>query len=478
MKMNFNLNLIQTQKLIMTPELKQALEILQFNSVELNDFIEEELLNNPVLERDLLSTETDKDKDEVSDLEDIEFDTNSEFDNASAEYIHADDDHDWDHAYKTLSYTGSIASDQELNYDNFVADEETLKDYLLMQLKLSKLDDKSLQICEYIIENIDDNGYLQMNNEEAAIAFNQSEEVIEQMIRFVQTFDPPGVCARNIKECLLIQLYQQGYEESLEETLVQHHLEALGQKRLAQVAKQLDVSVDRVQAAYDTIKTLEPKPGRLFCSMRSVRYVVPDVYVEKNNGEYLVVINESASPKLKINDFYHNMLAKLSKDAPASDYLNKNIQSALKIIKSIEQRRQTIYRVCTAIVAYQYDFLEKGMLFLKPLNLKDIADEIEVHESTVSRAISGKYIQCPNGLFEIKYFFQNGVKNSGGEGVSSESVKVHIKEMIDSEDTHKPISDQYIADILVAKGINISRRTVAKYRDEMEILPSSKRKRF
>ncbi|GAB6108585.1 RNA polymerase factor sigma-54 [Fusibacter bizertensis] len=471
MKMNFNLNLIQTQKLIMTPELKQAIEILQFNAIELNEFINEELLNNPILEK----LASDVDDDPVSDKVEQEFEY--DLDKGDKPEIDWEDMINYFDDARPISGS-TYTADADINYDNFVADEENLKDYLLMQLKFSKLEDEVVRIGEYIIENIDDNGYLEMKNEEAMVLFNRTYEDIEQIIRLIQTFDPAGVGARNIKECLLIQLYQQGFEESLEEILVQEHLEELGEKKFANIAKKLGESAERVQMAYDYIKTLEPKPGRSFSSMRDVRYVIPDVFVEKVKEEYVVTVNESASPRLQINGFYKSMLSQFSRDSLTNEYLSKNLQSALRIIKSIEQRRNTIYRVCTAIVEYQNDFFEKGLLYLKPLNLKDIADEIEVHESTVSRAVNGKYMQCPNGLFEIKYFFQSGVKGASGEGVSSESVKLVMKDMIDREDTKKPLSDQFLADELVKTGINISRRTVAKYRDELNIPPSSKRKRF
>ncbi len=471
MKMNFNLNLVQTQKLIMTPELKQAIEILQFNALELNEFINEELLNNPILER--LTSEVEEDGHVDKQEQEFEYD----LDKGDTKEVDWEDMINYFDEAKPLGMT-TYNADSEINYDNFVADEETLKDYLDMQLKFSKLDEEVVKICAYIIENIDDNGYLQMKNEEAMMIFNRSYDEIEQLVRLIQTFDPPGVGARNIKECLLIQMYQQGFEESLEELLVTDHLEELSEKKFVQIAKKIGETAERIQQAYDYIKTLEPKPGRSFSSSRDVRYVIPDVYVEKVKDEYVVTVNESASPRLQINGFYKSMLHQFNKDTLTNEYLSKNLQSALRIIKSIEQRRNTIYRVCKAIIEYQVDFFEKGMLYLRPLNLKDIADEIEVHESTVSRAVNGKYMQCPNGLFEIKYFFQSGVKGASGEGVSSESVKSVMKEMIDKEDSKKPLSDQFIADELVKAGINISRRTVAKYRDELNIPPSSKRKRF
>ena len=471
MKMNFNLNLLQTQKLIMTPELKQAIEILQYNAQELNEFIDEELLNNPVLEKASQSAE---------EIQEKQSDESAEFEYDSDKGEKEVDWQDMMNYFEDARPLGNVNYDfdEEMNYDNFVADEETLKDHLHLQLKLSKIDPKLLEVCEYVIESIDDNGYLEINIDETAIRFDFTNDEIEQIIRLIQSFDPPGVGARDLKECLLIQLYQQGYEESLEETLVLNYLEDMGQKRFGQIAKKIDETPERVQQAYDYIKTLEPKPGRCFASMRDVRYITPDVYVEKVKGEYVVMVNESSSPRLQINSFYKKMVHSIDKNASASEYLSKNFQSALRIIKSIEQRRNTIFRVCTAIVAYQYDFFEKGLLYLRPLNLKDIADEIEVHESTVSRAVNGKYVQCPNGLFEIKYFFQSGVKGASGEGVSSESVKSVIKDMIDQENTKKPLSDQFITDTLNEKGISISRRTVAKYRDELAIPPSSKRKRY
>lgn len=473
MKMNFNLNLAQTQKLIMTPELKQAIEILQYNAMELNEFINEELLNNPILEKINQPSEDEIPASKVETESDYEYD----LDKGPSKEI------DWDAFVNYFDEGRSLGNtpydrENDINYDNFVADEETLKEHLLLQLKFTKLDPVSYKICEYIIENIDDNGYLKMRNEEAMLVFNRSDDDIERCVRLIQTFDPSGVGGRDLRECLLIQLYQQGYEESLEEALVLEYLEALGERKFAQIAKKLDETAERVQAAYDYIKTLEPKPGRLFSSLRDVRYVVPDVFVEKIKDDYVIIVNESASPRLQINQFYKNLLKKLDKDALTTDYLSKNLQSALRIIKSIEQRRNTIYRVCEAIVEYQYEFFEKGLLYLKPLNLKDIADDIEVHESTVSRAVNGKYIQCPNGLFELKYFFQSGVKGASGEGVSSESVKSVMKDMIDQENPKKPLSDQNIADALVKTGIHISRRTVAKYRDELHIPPSSQRKRF
>lgn len=469
MKMNFNLNLSQTQKLVMTPELKQAIEILQYTSQELNEFIGEALLSNPILEK--------PSGEELGDSAQAQED--------GFDYDHdkgADKTFDWEEVVNyfdepRIRSDRHVDTSETLAYDHYLADEETLKEYLRLQLNFAGLEHPLEKVCDYIIENIDDNGYLNMTTEEVVLNFDIHYEEVERLIKLVQTFDPPGVGGRSVEECLLIQLYQQGFEESLEEVLVLNYLEALSEKKYAQIAKALKESPERIQSAYDFIKTLEPKPGRGFSSTRHVKYVTPDVYVEKEKGVYSVRVNESSAPRLRINSFYKKMLSQIEKDAITVDYLSKNLQSALRLIKSIEQRRNTIKRVCEAIVAYQIDFFEMGLLYLKPLNLKDIADEIEVHESTVSRAVNGKYMQCPNGLFEIKYFFQSGVKNFGGDGVSSESIKVLIRSMVAEENEKKPLSDQKIADTLAEKGIDISRRTVAKYRDELLIPPSSKRKR-
>ena len=338
-----------------------------------------------------------------------------------------------------------------------------------------------MKIAKYIIENIDSNGYLDLENEIIAKEFSIKEDKIENIINTIQTFEPLGICARSLEECLLIQANIK-YEDDkivkkIIKKIIKNHLEDLACNRISAIAKELNENIKVVQDACDKIKKFEPKPGRLFSSMKDVKYIVPDVIVKKVDGEYKIIVSESTAPRLYINKFYRSLLsAEINDDA--TKYIKEKLNSALKVIRSIEQRKNTIYRVVKSIIDYQMDFFEKGPMYLRTLTLKDIADEIEMHESTVSRAISGKYMQCPNGLFEIKYFFQSGVSSSFGEGVSSESIKMLIKEMIEKENPKKPISDQYISNELNELGIKVSRRTIAKYRDELGILSSSKRKRY
>lgn len=474
MKMNFNLNLAQTQKLVMTPELKQAIEILQFNSLELNEFIVEELLNNPILQKN----DADGESQSLSSV-DESIDRYEKKDEKDDIYEKID----WKEVAGDYSFSNgeggkiNYSKEDDINYDNFVADEETLIDHLLFQLQLTVLSNEDREIAKYIIENINPNGYLELNVEHATKELKISEGELEYVIKTIQTFEPLGVCARNLNECLAIQAEIKFEEDPLILDIINNYLNDLASNRLNVISKALNISSDQVQKYADMIRTLEPKPGGAYSSMRDIRYVSPDVFVKKENGEYIITVNESSAPKLRINKFYKELLNGDINDQ-ASEYISKKLSSALKIIKSIEQRRNTIYKVVEAIIEHQFDFFEKGNMYLKTLTLKDIAEDIGVHESTVSRAVNGKYMQCPSGLYEIKFFFQSGVSGSFGEGVSSESIKVIIKELIDDEDPKKPISDQNISNELNTLGIKVSRRTIAKYRDEMFIPASSKRKRY
>lgn len=466
MRLGFNLNIEQIQKLVMTPELKQAIQILQFNSYELNQFIGDQLLTNPVLDLDPsrnseLNKKQNSEKDKKTQKEEVDW----------KEYFKEYDDI----SYKQINYH---KDKDEVSFEQFLSADITLTEHLLFQLQFAILNNRYKHIARYIIESLNVNGYLTTSISEIAKYFHVSESTVENILAIIQTFDPPGVAARNLRECLLIQVKQKGIQDRKIITVISEHLDDVAENRLANISKELNISTKEVQEITDFIKKLEPKPGRVFSSGDEIKYITPDVTVEKIDGEYMILVNDTTAPRLSISSYYRSMLIHEDKDSNTSKFLTGKLNSAMWLIKSIEQRRQTIYNVVKAIVDYQIEFFEHGKKHLKPLTLKQIADELGIHESTVSRAVNGKYMQTPRGVFEIKFFFTSGVSNQQGEGIASESIKSMIKEMVDHEDPRKPLSDQAISDQLKAKGINISRRTVAKYRDEMKILSSSKRKRF
>ena len=453
MKLGYELTIEQTQKLSMTPELIQAIQILQFNNQELTDYVQNELLENPVLE-----AEKSYDAQEVDIREKIR----------EADYE--------EESFRQWEY--SPDDDEDYTYEQYVSEEETLTDYLFMQLQFSSLKDTRAAIGRYIIEAVDDNGYLTLSVQEISEAMDVSVELVEETLNFIQTFDPIGVAARNLKECLIIQLASKGLLTDEIEYIIENMLEDLADNKISYIAKTLGIKNQEVQQIADLIRTLEPKPGRMFSSGETVRYVVPDIFVDRINGEYVVTNNDTSMPKLMVSSYYNKLSAEADKDEELNKYLNDRFNAAVWLIKSIEQRKQTIYNVASAVVRYQQEFFDKGDKYLKTLTLKQIADEIGVHESTVSRSINGKYMQSPRGVFELKYFFSSGVSGGDGTGVSSNSVKSIIREIINGEDPRKPYSDQDMVELLKARDIDISRRTVAKYRDEMNILSSSKRKRY
>ncbi len=453
MKLGYELTIEQTQKLSMTPELIQAIQILQFNNQELTDYVQNELLENPVLE-----AEKSYDAQEVDIREKIR----------EADYE--------EESFRQWEY--SPDDDEDYTYEQYVSEEETLMDYLFMQLQFSSLKDTRAAIGRYIIEAVDDNGYLTLSVQEISEAMDVSVELVEETLNFIQTFDPIGVAARNLKECLIIQLASKGLLTDEIEYIIENMLEDLADNKISYIAKTLGIKNQEVQQIADLIRTLEPKPGRMFSSGETVRYVVPDIFVDRINGEYVVTNNDTSMPKLMVSSYYNKLSAEADKDEELNKYLNDRFNAAVWLIKSIEQRKQTIYNVASAVVRYQQEFFDKGDKYLKTLTLKQIADEIGVHESTVSRSINGKYMQSPRGVFELKYFFSSGVSGGDGTGVSSNSVKSIIREIINGEDPRKPYSDQDMVELLKARDIDISRRTVAKYREGMNILSSSKRRRF
>ena len=456
MKIGYELTIEQTQKLSMTPELIQAIQILQYNNQELNEYIDKELLENPILESEYHK----------------ESDTEIDIDSLRDQLIQADENVE---AYKQWE---SHSTSDEYSYENFVAFNYTLTEFLIEQLHFSSLKGQDAEIGRYIIENIDDDGYLSMSLEEICSVLDVDLDSCERVLDLIHTFEPSGVGARDLNECLIIQLASLGELTDEIEFIISNRLKDLADNKYALISKEVGISLTEVQEIADLIKTLEPKPGRGFDSDNSIKYIIPDIYVEETNGEYVVSANDGSTPSLHISSYYNSLTEEAKSDKELSNYLNNRFNSAMWLMKSIEQRKKTIYNVASAIVQFQNDFFAKGERFLKPLTLKQIAETVGVHESTVSRAINGKYMQCPRGVFELKYFFTGGILNEDGSGVSSNSIKSMIKEFVDAEDDKKPLSDSKISEMLHEKGIDISRRTVAKYRDDIGILPSSKRRRF
>lgn len=468
MRMGYGLNVIQTQKLIMTPELRQAIAVLQLSSLELGMYIEQQLQENPMLE--------------VGE-EEIEQATAEEQPAAAEDTGENEYDIDWQDYFHDSSDLGLTRSEvrperNEVSYENFISRSPTLLEHLMFQLCLSKCNGLQYTIAEYIIGNIDNNGYLNCSIDEIASQLGTNRDAVMDALTIIQTFDPPGVGARSLQECLLLQLVYLGIDDELVINVVTRHLTDLAEGKYNRLAQLFSVSVQELQRVADLIKTLDPKPGRNFSGNGENRYIVPDIVLNKVEDEYVIIINDVAVPRLTINNTYRTVLNQDKGDNQTKKFVEHKLNAAAWLIKSIEQRRLTLYKVTKCLVDLQRDFLEYGVKYLKPLNLKTVADIVGLHESTVSRATSNKYIQTPQGVFEMKYFFSSGLSNTGGSMISAESIKKTMQEILEVEDTKNPLNDQQIADIFGRRGVKISRRTVAKYRDELGIPPIRIRKRY
>jgi RNA polymerase sigma-54 factor len=484
MRLGYDLTIEQTQKLVMTPELIQAIQILQFNTQELDLYVQEQLLINPVLEPEKQSETQDNADGDTSEGEE-NLDHKEKVLNDEPEERASMSEADWreyikDKGYDDISYRQweYKKEDNDYSFEQHTTSDITLLEHLLFQLQFAEIRKSCKAMGRYIIESLDENGYMTLSNEEISKQFNAPIDKVLEVMDVIHTFEPPGVGAQDLRECLRIQLEHSGNLDETTEKIVMNHLEDVASNRLGNIAKELGVNITEVQDISDLIKCLEPKPGRQFASQVATRYIVPDVQLEKIHGEYVVSVNESSVPRLMISSYYEKLLVESENDANLSKYLSGRFNSAMWLIKSIELRKQTIQNVVKSIVKHQRGFFDHGTKYLRTLTLKQIAEEVGIHESTVSRSINGKYMQTPRGVFELKYFFTSGVSDSSGESISSKSIKTFIKEIIENEDSKAPFSDQDMVEMMDKKGIKISRRTIAKYRDEMNIASSSKRRRY
>ena len=463
MRVGYGLNVEQVQKLVMTPELRQAITILQLPALELGHYIEQQLQENPFLEIREEEPELVSTAQETADR------------GEKKEY-----DSDWEDYFQDSSDLGFVQWEEEKQvfpFDNIASNPPSLADHLLFQLHLATGDERLRVIGEYLIGNIDEQGYLRVSLEEVASGVGASLDEVERALALIHTFDPPGVGARSLQECLLIQVEQAGIQDDLLVKVINNHLEDLAKGKVGRMSQVLGVSVQEIQRVADVIKTLEPKPGRMYGTTGTVRHIVPDVTLEKVGNDYVIIINDAFLPRLAVNSAYRSALSKES-DLETRNFVENKLNAAVWLIRSIEQRRLTLYKVASCLVELQRDFLDYGVKYLKPLNLKKVAEMIGLHESTVSRATANKYVQTPQGVFEMKFFFSSGLAGKDGRKTSAESVKKMLEELIAGENPKNPLNDQQIAEYFQRQGVRISRRTVAKYRGELGIPPIRQRIRY
>ncbi|MBN8548004.1 MAG: RNA polymerase factor sigma-54 [Deltaproteobacteria bacterium] len=475
-----------SQSLLMTPQLQQAIKLLQLGRLEYKEAIEKELLENPILEEVKEDEDFDPRKQADRPEPEVEAAASPEPQIEAEQPAKGDQEAkvDWeDYLESFIDSRGSATpkgqndSEDRPPLEATLTREESLQEHLLEQLRHVELSDEERSIAMHIVGNLDKDGYLCGSVEELAQDCQLDVESVKSVLETVRSFDPPGVAASDLGQCLLIQLDQMGLSEALESRIVRDHMDKLEKRKYDQIAKAENVSVETVYKAVTTIQGLEPRPGRPFAD-DTTRYVIPDIYVYKVGGEYVISLNEDGLPKLRVSPYYLELLRRNDADnLPNRTYLNERLKAASWLIKSIHQRQNTIYRVTESIVKFQREFFDSGIEKLKPLVLKDVADDIGMHESTVSRVTTNKYVHTSQGIFELKFFFTTGIKTAGGD-VSSSTVKDKIKNLIAAEPPDDPISDQKIVEILKQQNIDIARRTVAKYRETLGILSSSKRKKL
>mgnify|MGYP005831598855 CR=1 FL=1 len=475
MALDMKQSLKLTQQLVMTPQLQQAIKLLQLSRLELVEAVQQELLENPVLEE---VQEGEMPEDEISGVDALAEDFNSNTnDNGDGPVTDIDWETFLDNYFSYDSDYYAKQDEEEANFESFISTKTTLAEHLIWQLRLSNFTREEEQVGISIIGNLDDDGYLRASLQEIAQDTKMSEEFVAQVLAKVQKFDPVGIAARDLRECLLIQVNHWNLQNSIIEKIISEHFNLLEKRDIKGLSRVLKVSQEEVQHALKIIAGMEPKPGRALSDER-VQYITPDIFIHKVGDEYVVVLNEDGLPKLKISPYYRSLLRRDGNSSElARGYVKEKLRCAMWLIKSIHQRQRTIYRVTKSIVKFQREFFEKGISALKPLVLKDVANDIGMHESTVSRVTTNKFAHTPQGIFELKFFLSSGIGTTEGGSIAAESVKQKILQLISNEDPLNPLSDQQIAEVLRGMDIDIARRTVTKYREAMNILSSSKRKK-
>jgi RNA polymerase sigma-54 factor len=484
MALEQKLHLRLSQKLIMTPSLQQAIKLLQLSKLELQEVLNQELLENPLLEETAEEVKAEEAETDTTDQKtDADEAAKTVEESAKDKEKDSFDEIDYDayfQDYIEYGYNPRMSEDhEEFPIENTLTRPPNLTDHLTWQLSMSDASPRIKDVGAFIIGNIDEDGYLRASMEEIQAAGPYTPEEAAQAVQAIQVLDPIGVGARDLRECLLLQLDFLEVDEPLVEVIIRDHWDMFMQRHFVQLAKTLSIDMKTLEGLVEVIKHLDPKPGRKYSNERAI-YVEPDVYIQKVGEDYVIILNEDGMPKLRINGSYRAMLNSMDSksDGETVNYIKDKIRSAVWLIKSLDQRQRTIYKVAESIVKHQREFLERGIDFLRPLVLRDVADDIQMHESTVSRVVSNKYMHTPRGLFLMKYFFHSGIDSDTGEDISSLTVKKKIQGFIEAEDPRKPLSDSKIMKILNDEGINIARRTVAKYRDELNIPSSTDRKQI
>lgn len=444
MNLNQKITLDQSQKLVITTTIKQSINILNMSKLELEDEIIKQCEENPI----------------------IDIERNNQI--------------DWESYIKDLSnsdykFKYNYIENNEVNFENLIKGDENIYDNLLSQLSLYVLGDIERKVCEFIINSLDEDGYLNIDDKEVINHLCIDKDIYYECLNKVQQLEPSGVGARCLSECLSIQIRNRGINDIILENILDKDLELIANNKYKDLIKKYDISFSKCIEYIDLIKSLNPKPGRLYSLERSI-YIQPDVIVENIDGSLVLYSNDKDIPRIKINNFYKEIIKSSESDEECKKFVKENLNSAMGLVKSIESRKSTILKIAQEIINSQEDFFRKGSKYIKAMKMKDIAEKLNFHESTISRGVNGKYMLTPFGLFEFRYFFNSSIKNEDYSSTSSISIKKTIEEMVKNENKSKPLSDEQISNILREKGINIARRTVAKYREELNILSSSKRK--